>query len=305
MSNDKLNLREDFPHYSGHIPYKKNEVIGMTIGATNEYIKSILSKEPIKEQALIPSSHDDYSFYDKDYFNNTFSKDYKLEEDEIFSNRSRLADTWIGSSKYKIYPQHIPGFKGHVPGIISGNIIGSTYGKTTAKAIKGEYVKDYDLNPSEKYKSSNNIDFSKPKMRSNEENEVQEIIDNEKMLIEKQAAEVSAKKQDLKRIFKSKIANVPTPGYSGYSTIFQKKVSYLNMDKILQEEPEKAPYDNIMDSRISENYRNSKLSEYNNQLNLPYISGYKGFRIGVKSGNYHGANFIESSLVARKKYHKN
>ena len=31
--------REYFPGYMGHIPLK-NEVIGMTVGATNNYIKS-------------------------------------------------------------------------------------------------------------------------------------------------------------------------------------------------------------------------------------------------------------------------
>ncbi len=33
-------------------------------------------------------------------------------------------------------------------------------------------------------------------------------------------------------IYKSKIANVPTPGYSGHTSIFVKPISYLNKDKI-------------------------------------------------------------------------
>jgi len=166
MRNDKSSYyREGFPHYSGHIPYKKNEVIGMTVGATNDFIKSILSKEPIKEEVIVPTTYDDYSYYNKDYFNDTFSREYKLDEDITYSNKSKDAETWIGSSKYKIYPQHIPGYKSHVPGIISGNIIGHSYAKTTAKAIKGDYIRNYDLTKDERYKTSNKLDYLKPKLK--------------------------------------------------------------------------------------------------------------------------------------------
>jgi hypothetical protein len=58
------------------------------------------------------------------------------------------------------------------------------------------------------------------------------------------------------KIYKSKIANVPTPGYSGHTSIFFKPVSYLNRDKILQaeidnkimEEMESKKYDQLSDS---------------------------------------------------------
>lgn len=32
---------------------------------------------------------------------------------------------------------------------------------------------------------------------------------------------------------------------------------------------------------------------------LPYIVGYKGFRRGVKSGNYYGKNFSDTSVSAK------
>src|SRR5690242_2261440 len=102
---NKAICRENYPGYMGHIPLKNDVNIGMTIGATNEMIKQIVTSEPQKEDYLIPKPYSDYSYYNKDYFNHTFSKDYKLEEDPIFSNRSRLAETWLGGSKYQIYPQ--------------------------------------------------------------------------------------------------------------------------------------------------------------------------------------------------------
>lgn len=166
MGEKKGNYREDFPHYSGHIPYKKIEVIGMTVGATNDYIQKILSKEPVKEEVLVPLTNDDYSFYNKDYFNDTFSRDYKLEEEKVFSNKSKDAETWIGSSKYKIFPQHIPGYKAHVPGVYSGNIFGVNYAKSTAVAIKGDYCKGFNTSSDDKFKSCNNVYYGNPKMRS-------------------------------------------------------------------------------------------------------------------------------------------
>ena len=104
----KLVYREYFPGYMGHIPLK-NEVMGMTVGATNDHIKKILTKEPPHEDQLVPSPETDFAFYKKNYFNDNFSKDYKLEDEKIFSNRSAEAKTWINGSKFNIYPQHIPG----------------------------------------------------------------------------------------------------------------------------------------------------------------------------------------------------
>lgn len=58
------------------------------------------------------------------------------------------------------------------------------------------------------------------------------------------------------KIYKSKIANVPTPGYSGHNSIFHKPVSYLNKDKIdqLEEMQSKITYD---DEQIGNNMSES------------------------------------------------
>jgi len=102
------NYREDFPSYLGFIPYKK-EVIGQTIGACNNTIKNMLSYEPPSDEIIIPVKQGNYAQYNKDYYTDKFYKGYPLEEDIIFSNNSRDAKTWVGGSKYDIFPQHIPG----------------------------------------------------------------------------------------------------------------------------------------------------------------------------------------------------
>jgi len=108
----------------------------------------------------------------------------------------------------------------------------------------------------------------------------------------------------LKKVFKSKIANVPTPGYSGHTSVFQKAVSYLNLDKILENKDYTEEFDHIMDSRMSESYRLEKNKKILETQELPYVGGYKGFRTGVKAGNFHGSNFIDTSSIARHKYLK-
>lgn len=63
-------------------------------------------------------------------------------------------------------------------------------------------------------------------------------------------------KSNTTNIYKSKIANVPTPGYSGHTSIFIKPVSYLNKEQKLQaeinnkimEEMESKKYDKLSES---------------------------------------------------------
>ena len=173
-------LREDFPGYQGHIPYKFS-IIGKTVGATNETIKDLLTTEPPKSTLLRPSDQTDFSHYDRDYYCDTFYRGYPLEEDKIFSNRSKEAQTWIVGDKYKIYPQHIPGVVCHVPGIYSSNIYVLPYSKTTAVSIKGDYNKNPDCTDKERFTSTNMITYTKPKTRSFSEQK--ELDENEKNIL--------------------------------------------------------------------------------------------------------------------------
>ena len=162
--------REFYPGYMGHIPYKY-EVIGMTVGATNDHIKSLLRKEPDYQKTFIPSIKDDYTYYNKDYFSESLSKNYPLEEDKIFSNRSKDARSWICGNKHVLYPEHIPGYTGHVTGIETttkkgSNIFGTSYSKASSIAIKGDYCSQTDLPINERYTSEMKDRFKKPKIRS-------------------------------------------------------------------------------------------------------------------------------------------
>ena len=178
--------REFYPGYMGHIPYKY-EVIGMTVGATNSHIKSLLRKEPDYEKTFVPSNRTDYTYYNKDYFSPTMSKNYPLEEDKIYSNKSKDARTWICGNKHVLYPEHIPGYTGHITGIESNlkkgsNIYGTSYSKASSVAIKGAFCNMIDLPVGERYTSEMKERFQKPRIRSfSEAKTLQKEEENKKM----------------------------------------------------------------------------------------------------------------------------
>ncbi|MCQ2819865.1 MAG: hypothetical protein MJ252_21580 [archaeon] len=296
------NYREDFPGYQGHIPYKIG-VIGKTVGATNETIKALLTTEPPKETLLRPADCEDFSQYNRDYYCDTFCRDYPLEEDIIYSNKSKNGQTWICGDKYKIYPQHIPGVECHVPGIKSSNIFGMGYSKSTAVSIKGDYNKKQDCTPEERFRSTAMASFQRPKTKTIQEEKEIEKFKNEVFINPmdsnfRMAKTVTDFKKDLRRIYKSKIAKVPTPGYAGHTSVFKEQIGYLNYDKIMEQEKleKMIPYE--LGDELPPKYKQS-LNIIKPDTVLPYVVGYKGFRAGIKARNYHGENFHDCSLKAR------
>lgn len=65
-----------------------------------------------------------------DKFNKTINK-----AKEIFGNHSKGAATWIGGPFNEVRHQHIPGYKGHVRGLIAENIHGNSFAQCSARAI--------------------------------------------------------------------------------------------------------------------------------------------------------------------------
>jgi hypothetical protein len=299
----KSTYREDFPGYQGFIPYKYS-IIGKNIGATNEAIKSLLTDEPPKETLIRPGECKDFSHYNRDYYNDNFDRSYPLEEEKIYTNKSKDAKTWISGDKYKIYPQHIPNTQCHVPGIYSSNIYGMGFSKASAIAIKGDYNKEADVPSEERYKSTNQVTYKMPKTRGvNEEN----LNFNLPLKTEPtffmygNGRKLSQSVDKLYKIYHSKIARVPTVGYTGCANenIFQKPVGYLNYDKILEKEriiragPGKASY-----ADLPPKFQES-LKIITPDDDVPFVSGYRGFKAGIKAKGLYGANTQELALQAR------
>ena len=295
ITEKKSNYREDYPGYQGFIPYKYS-IIGKTVGSTNEAIKSLLTDEPPKDISLKPGQNKDFSHYNRDYYTDNFDRSYPLEEEKIYSNKSKESKTWLAGDKYKIYPQHIPNLQTHVPGIYSSNIYGMGFSKASAIAIKGDYNKEQDCSNNERYKTTNQITYKMPKMRLNEKNK---NLKEDPIFM--RGNKLSQSVDRLYKIYHSKIAKVPTVGYTGSanSNIFQKPVGYLNYDKII----EKERIIRAGRAKASYEYLPPKFQDALNIItpdnDLPYISGYKGHKIGLKSKAYYGANTHELALQAR------
>ena len=297
VTEKKSNYREDYPGYQGFIPYKYS-IIGKNVGARNEAIKSLLTDEPPKDITLKPGDNRDFSHYNRDYYNDNFDRSYPLEEEKIFSNKSKDSKTWIAGDKYKIYPQHIPNLQTHVPGIYSSNIYGVGFSKASAIAIKGDYNKNADMPNNERYKTTNQITYNIPKMRIKENNEINNTKTEPAFI---RGNKLSQSVDKLYKIYHSKIAKVPTVGYTGCanSNLFQKPVGYLNYDKIIEREK----IIRAGRAKASYEYLPVKFQEALNIVepdkDLPYISGYKGFKTGIKSNSLYGANTHELALQAR------
>jgi len=298
----KSNYREDYPGYQGFIPYKYS-IIGKNIGATNEAIKSLLTDEPPKETNIRPADCQDFSHYNRDYYNDNFDRSYPLEEEKIFTNKSKDAKTWISGDKYKIYPQHIPNVQCHVPGIYSSNIYGMGFSKASAIAIKQDYNKGADVPNEERYKSTSQSTYVKPKLRGDKEEESLNLgLKTEPtFFMNGYGRRLSQSVDKLYKIYHSKIARVPTVGYTGCANenIFQKPVGYLNFEKILEKErmiragPGKASYANLP-PKFQEALRIVTPDE-----ELPFVTGYRGFKAGIKANGLYGANTQELALQAR------
>ena len=228
MTEKTSTYREDFPGYSGHIPYKIS-VIGKTVGATNDTIKQLLTTEPPKETLLKPVDCTDFSQYNRDFYCDRFYRGYPLEEDKIYSNKSKDADTWIAGDKYKIYPQHIPNVQCTVPGIYSSNIHGMGYSKSTSISIKGNYNKSADCPSEVRYLSNYKDSYKRPKTKTIKE-ELEIDKKNKETFYNPMDSNCFTQKEGslkngLRRIYKSKIAKVPTPGYMGHKSIFQEQIT--------------------------------------------------------------------------------
>ncbi len=57
------------------------------------------------------------------------------------------------------------GYTGHIPGIVAENLFSKSYGKTSAKALKGTHGKGADVPPPKRYKSMATKEFGEKNFR--------------------------------------------------------------------------------------------------------------------------------------------
>lgn len=59
----------------------------------------------------------------------------------------------------------MPGYTGHIKGLISENLFASSYGNSTAKAIGKKHPIGHDVEPKERFLSQNALEYKAKKFR--------------------------------------------------------------------------------------------------------------------------------------------
>ena len=209
------------------------------------------------------------------------------------SNRSKEGTTWIGGHTQNLKPQHIPGYKGHVPGIHSENIFAKTYGATTSKIIGQEHTVGNNLPKDERFRTTSQEEFSAKNHRRLANDEAP-LYKKDKEEFEEYFSTMGIDPIELARLPTEKraIDDLPTVGYCGSQSLYRhnlmKKAGAANY---LDVSPLKAKLRSVSnyDLRATDSYNNvsngfkntidNKTDLTKKQIKLPAV-GYTGHRPG-------------------------
>lgn len=137
--------KEYLPGYTGHVP-SKNERFGATAGQIKREILADSGKHPIILDSL--RERDD----SKRLYASTFVP--PIDDNKIiYGNLSRYAKNWMNGPNHQIRNQFVPGYTGHIKGLISENLFAGSYGNSTAKAIGKKHPIGHNVVPKERFLS--------------------------------------------------------------------------------------------------------------------------------------------------------
>lgn len=137
--------KEYLPGYTGHVP-SKNERFGATAGQIKREILADQGKHPIILDSL--RERDD----SKRLYSSTFVP--PIDDNKIiYGNLSRYAKNWMNGPNHQIRNQFVPGYTGHIKGLISENLFAASYANSTAKAIGKKHPIGHNVLPKERFLS--------------------------------------------------------------------------------------------------------------------------------------------------------
>ena len=113
--------KEYLPGYTGHVP-SKNERYGGTAGQIQREILHDRGVHPIKLSKVLTKNDERARMYSSVYVPR-IDKNKK-----IFGNNSRDGVNWQCGPTHMIRKQQVPGYTGHVKGLISENLYSNSYG---------------------------------------------------------------------------------------------------------------------------------------------------------------------------------
>lgn len=147
--------KEYLPGYTGFVP-KKNDMFGMTAGDINRKIIDGGSSASLFYP--VGSTHA-LRFYKQG------QTPLQKQNKDIFGNWSKTGKNWICGPTHEVSLQHVPGYTGHVPGVVSENIYSKSYAKCTSTAIGKKHPRGYDVTPKVRYLSQNRQEYNPKNFR--------------------------------------------------------------------------------------------------------------------------------------------
>ena len=161
-----IQKKEYLPGYTGFVARKK-DVYGCTVGEVSRQ----LNHESFKYTNFTADNEaqSGVNRYKTYYSHKPNPADAHLSA--TLGNRSKEAETWIGGHTQNLKPQHIPGYKGHIPGMHSENMFAKTYGNTTGKIIAKEHTVGNNIPNSERFRTTTQEEFSSKNHRRLAEDE--------------------------------------------------------------------------------------------------------------------------------------
>ena len=150
--------REYLPGYTGHVPLK-NDLFGKTAGTINQEIcASGGNEQNMGRIALKQSMHGQIDLP-------TCAKMNK----DVFGNTSKFSVNWIAGPTHQVRRQQVPGYTGHVRGMVNRDSMSKSYARVTAALFSKRHPIEVDSTAKgrftstqrDEYRSSNNRRFGK------------------------------------------------------------------------------------------------------------------------------------------------
>jgi len=137
--------KEYLPGYTGHVP-SKNERFGSTAGQIKREILTDSGRHPITMPRIYGESTRLYG----SKFVPAIDKN-KI----VYGNHSRFAKNWASGPNDMIRNQRVPGYTGHIKGLVSENIFSQSYANSSAKAIGKKHPIGHEVSAKERFLSQN------------------------------------------------------------------------------------------------------------------------------------------------------
>lgn len=149
--------RQYLPGYTGHVPLK-NDLFGKTAGTINREICESGGNENNMGRIVLKQSMNGAVDLP------TCSKMNK----DVFGTTSKFSVNWIAGPTHEVRRQQVPGYTGHVRGMVNRDSIPKSYAKVTATLFSKKHPIEVDNNAKgrfgstqrDEYKLSNNRRFA-------------------------------------------------------------------------------------------------------------------------------------------------